>query len=174
MGRLVPPHGAGWNKQLPPLDVFEPLIERTPSHWYWEGDFHEFDGERLAVLTWSAPSCRYVVVRALWVYLNNIDPGERLLLRRTCPLNACINPGCVERLGAHKRYMLTQAFELRDGTLVEPRLMREHVHLQPADVLHAMCGTKLRNATNGFRREINCAGCLEAALGKGYTLEEIP
>jgi hypothetical protein len=172
MGRIVPPHSGGWRKQLPPRDVLEHLIEREKDHWFWDGDFHEYDGDRLAVLTWGEPACRYVVVRVLWVYLNNIDPGERLVLRRTCPYNACINPACLERLGEAKRYMLTKPLVLRDGTLVEPRLSRGFVHLQPVDVQHAMCGIRLRNSSNGTKREINCAACADTAVGKGYMLEE--
>jgi hypothetical protein len=173
MGRLIPTHQGRWEKTLPPREIFEPLIDRTPTDWYWEGDFRDFDGDRLAVFKWG--SGIYVVIRALWVYQNNISPADPLHLRRSCAWNACVHPDHTQRVGHGTEpvgtYVLTKPFPLRDGTLVELRESRGRTHLQPADVTHAMCGARTLRSKPTYQVVIGCPACIKAALSMGYELE---
>lgn len=94
MGKLALVH-AGRATVLPPRELVEPYIERTPNHWYWLGEFYEDALDRSAEFRWAAPAektTRFMVPRLLWQYEHAESLGKRVLLENVCGLFTCINP----------------------------------------------------------------------------------
>lgn len=178
MGRLIPPHIGLWRQVVLPTQAqLEPFVEREHDHWFWGGDFHDFDGTRLAVLPWG--QTKIVVVRALWVYANNIDTHETVYLRRACAYSACVCPAHVVRVGEgfnNKTYVMTKPLPLRDGTLLVRHEAGGRIHLKPEDVTHTLCGRRVRPrrpcvSATPVQGLIDCQDCIRTLLAQGYVLE---
>lgn len=179
MGRLIPPHIGAWKQHLLPTAAeLDPYVLREKDHWFWDHDVHVFDGDRLAVYPWGR--CKIVVVRALWVWSNNIDPHELLHLRRECPYNMCVNPAHVVRVGTHvdddKTYVMTKPLRMRDGTNCLPYEVRARIHAKPEDVTHTMCGQRAAQSQRRSRGTvmpciIECFDCVRALIAMGYEVE---
>lgn len=169
MGRLMPSH-MGTPNGAPPLELLLPLIEKTATHWLWDGDFNEAEAMRFATFLWAAPgevSVRYVVARVLWSITNNDTLAHRRL-RNTCGLTTCVNPAHFERVllkGEERLDLVTlpPGFKFGDGTTA--RLVRiagsDHVHILRDDTYYTTCYKAARGAVSTPPGVvITCAKCV--------------
>ena len=178
MRRPVPshPYTRGF---VPALEAFEPLIERTDNHWWWEGDFKKFDCDNFAVFRASIPprgrlSGLYVVVRALWVFANPSDLADRLSLNNTCGYVACVNPAHVEREARPSDVTLVPDAQMHDGVRVRLLQCNQRVHIVPMDVAHAVCGWRMRTMhAVAANAPITCTECVSTWRARGYPLQEV-
>ncbi len=180
MGRPALPHRATvCTGQFPPMELLEPLIERTENHWYWLGEFEEDWEDRGAMFPWKPPTEKagvYSVPKLLWMYANPALFGKRFVIENTCGLFTCINPShWKRRMGAE----LPAAIVLpEDGDYAPVKSsigrMYNHVHVANKDARSTTCGKR-----SGFKTRthvpsntpITCRECIEhwVRLGRPYT-----
>lgn len=141
--RLMPGHKGYTGRQLPPLHLLEPLIEKTDHHWLWKGEFHAEMDLRFAVFLWAPPSEHatwYVVARVLWSHVR----GQSLFhkrFRNTCDAPACVNPDHFEPVltaDERKRQAVTLPPGLKLGDGTGARLVRLPRAIQNADRVHIL------------------------------------
>jgi hypothetical protein len=143
MGKLAFTH-RGRAVILPTVDLLEPLIERTPTHWYWNGEFVEDPFDRCAYFDWAPPfemNTRWMVPRLLWQLANPTLVAKRVLLENTCGLFTCINPAhWSRRRGAIRipaRIVLPDSVE---ATPVVHSMEILLVHIRRNDAETTVCG----------------------------------
>ena len=178
----------------PPIDAIEALIDKQPTHWYWEGDFHIDPFSRTPVFRWSPAGTRrsglYVVARLLWAAAH---PGEqkRLQLRNKCGVYACVNPEHWEDINRPRLWTLpddadaellrsraaTVVHDAVDGTYEGVRTVQERVHVRSNGSHFAVCGAAFRHGQGVCVVDpclpITCEACLKEWRGLGRPLKEI-
>lgn len=176
MRRPVPPHTAPLGTS-PPRDLLEVPVEKTDTHWYWDGDFKQYDGDRFAVFRWHYTKTRsglYVVVRALWSAEHSVDLKDRLLLLNTCGVVACVNPAHVERERKGRVFTIADDAKSLDGVAVHLYKANELVHIMPDDIDYAVCGWRLsRHTPRRAGEAITCEECVAMWRGRGHELLEV-
>lgn len=171
MGRLMPGHRGYVGEHLPPLELLEPLVDKSGDHWLWDGDFAEDDGLRFATFSWTPPAeskARFAVAKVLWSYANNESLHHRRF-RNMCGLTTCVNPAHFERVGLEREQASTP-MTLPDGLKLPDGLGASIVKL------HRSVDTHILREDSGFTAcykradvdytakpgtVITCAACLE-------------
>ncbi len=165
--------------QYPPMELLEPLIERTDNHWYWLGEFVEDWDERGAMFPWQPPSERaglYSVPKLLWMYTHPAFQGQRFTIENMCGLFTCINPAHWRRRGGIE---LPASIVLpEDGEYVPVKSLTgklyDRVHIALVDARTTACAkrTVFKNRIHvPANTPITCTGCIEhwVKRGKPYT-----
>lgn len=178
MGRLALTH-RGRAVVSPPAELLEPLIERTPNHWFWLGDFLDDNVDRSAKFRWAAPAeeaTTYMVPRLLWHYANPTEPMQRILLENTCGLFTCINPAhWSKRRGAVRipaRIVLPESVEAIPVMQESATLT---VHIRWNDAIATVCGHGLRRAYQNMTKAkvITCDDCISAWVRTNQPFTEV-
>jgi hypothetical protein len=178
MGRLALPH-RGHTQTLPPAELLEPWIERTPNHWFWLGDFYDNNVDRCARFRWAAPAeeaATFMVPRLLWHYANPTEPTQRLMLENTCGLFTCINPAhWSKRRGGVRipaRIVLPESVE---ATPVMHESAALVVHVRWNDAISTICGHGLRRAYQNMpkTRAITCDDCIGTWIRANQPFTEV-
>lgn len=176
----------GSTKHLPPKDAVMALVEETPNHFYWLGEFYDDGLDRAAIYPWKPPAeprTLYVVPRLLWVWANDAIGIKRLRIENTCKLYTCVNPA---HWRSHEASHVLKSARIAPGYSV--RLIRHlnevtlthgipaPVHIFTEGAAHAMCGAKPIGSPLPADTEVTCPRCLKSwqALGRPFLTEECP
>lgn len=178
MGRLALLHkGRLVDGKLPPMEVLEALVERTPNHWYWLGEFYDDNLDRSAEFLWAPPNenpVKFMVPKLLWQLTNPEVDTKRILLENTCGLFTCINPGhWRKRLTSIRipaRIVLPDSVEATP--VVYPHVMVS-VHIQRHGSLHPVCGGG--KGWTGLHKSapITCDDCISSWVRTGQPYLEV-
>lgn len=170
---------------LPPRELIDPLVEVTPHHWYWLGEFYDDNLDRAAVFPWAPPAeavTRFMVARLLWCWANDGVGIKRLLLENTCGLATCINP-------AHWRYIRSvvsgnlslppeaDAYLVRYGAMHDNMKSSgstlRSVHIVRHDNAYTVCGVSTKSLCSTDDPLITCKTCVIEWRRSGATLVEV-
>jgi hypothetical protein len=163
MGRLALLH-RGRAKILPPLELLEPSIDRTATHWYWLESFYDDGLDRSAEFVWAAPaesSTRFMVPRLLWQLTHPEDVGKRLLLENTCGLFTCINPA--HWRDRHAQVKIPARIVLPDSVEAMPVMYSPAaltVHIRWNDAITTICGHGPKHHGMAKPTVITCEECI--------------
>jgi hypothetical protein len=177
VGRLALPHrGRTAHGLLPPEDLLEPLIERTPNHHYWLGDFHDDGLDRSAKFRWAPPDenmVTFMVPRLLWQRANP-DVRGRYLLENTCGLFTCINPAHWRRrqaaLQIPARIVVPETVDAVPVAHTQDQLL---VHIRRMDAITTVCGRGAGFVALKRDAPITCDECISAWVRTGQPYVEV-
>lgn len=179
MGRLALAHrGRVVDGLLPPMEVLEPHIERTPNHWYWLLEFFDDGLDRSAEFRWGPPDetkATFMVPRLLWQMAHVGEVPKPLLLENTCGLFTCINPAhWRDRRGALRmpsRIVLPDNVE--NVPVAHPNALLT-VHIRQHDSSHTICGL-MGNHCNVLVKKapVTCDDCISAWVRSKHPYEEV-
>jgi len=176
MGRLAHPHRGG-SGGLPPPELLEPFIERTPNHWYWLGEFYDDNVDRSAEFRWAAHAenaGRYMVPRLLWQYAHPEEATKRVMLENTCGLFTCINPAHWDkRRGAIRipaRIVLPDTVEAMPVVYSMETLL---VHIRRNDATSPVCGSGSVHKGLAKHTVITCDDCISTWVRTNQPFTEV-
>lgn len=183
MPRLALAH-TGTTRVLPPKEEVLALVEETPNHFYWLGDFYDDGLDRSAVFPWRPPGehkAMYMVPRLLWVWANDAVGVKNLKIENTCGLFTCVNPAHWRKRATIKAATLPPGLDVR---LVRHQRVISHgdsklppVHIFAEDRDYAICGLKPNGRTLPPDTYVTCPQCLKSwrAAGRPFatTKEDI-
>ena len=147
---------------LPPLELLEPNIDRTPTHWYWLGDFTNNLFVKLPIIRWSPSHVDPIVFSVgrllwCWTYPDRVRP--RLSLVNTCDVPACINPAHWRKQGLEASLPLFLA-ETDDARAVQIKHALDKTHIAHNDSSFTLCG-KTHARHLDVSTAITCQECVK-------------
>lgn len=174
MGKLALLH-RGRAVVLPPQELLEPHIERTPHHWYWTEEFFDDGLDRSAYFDWAPHaerSTKFMVPRLLWQLAHPNDVGRRVVLENVCGLYTCINPShWVERGRAHDLpASIVLGGEAAARPMVHPGATLVHLvrHVEETSA----CGTARGLAGVVQTTPVTCYACIAVWVAQKQPYEE--
>lgn len=179
MGRLALSHrGRVLDGQLPPMEVLEPFIERTPNHWYWLDEFFDDGLDRSAELRWGPlgeSKATFMIPRLLWQLACAGPVPKQLMLENTCGLFTCINPAHWRdrrvALRMPSRIVLPDSVENMPIAHINALVT---VHIRQHDSTHALCGLQGGHCNELPKKApVTCDDCIVTWVRAKRPYEEV-